>query len=413
MKNDILFIAHRIPFPPNRGDKIRSHHILNRLARLAPVHVACFADDDADMAEEVELAALAHSYRLVRRSKPLIVAGMEAIARGAPVSLTAFHDRVLARYVQDTLAGGRIGTVFVYSGQMGQFVPADWAGRLVVDFCDVDSVKFEAYARQGHNPATGWINAREARLLRAEEARLAARADVSLLISAREAELFVQRAAGTAAAQADVRVIGNGIDSVTFDPGQVDAEPRLRSAGGPRLIFTGQMDYAPNVEAALRTARAILPRVRAVLPEATFHIVGRAPTEAVRALDGIGGVHVWGAVPDIRGWLKGADIALAPLTIARGVQNKVLEAMAMELPVVLTGAAATGIGAVAGQQFLVAETDQALAEAVIGLAQDPRRAGAMGLAARHFVTEQASWQSALAPLGQIVHGPARVRRDAA
>ena len=404
MNSEILFIAHRMPFPPNRGDKIRSHHILKRLARLAPVHVACFADDDADMAEEVELAALAHSYRLVRRAKPLIVAGMQALATHTPVSLAAFHDRALASYVRTTLASGRIGTVFVFSGQMGQFVPPTWDGRLVVDFCDVDSAKFEAYAGLGRGAMSDWINGREARLLRAEEVRLAARADVSLLISAHEAALFRARAAGTDADQADVRVIGNGIDSVTFDPGQVTAEPRVRDAGQPALIFTGQMDYAPNVDAALRVAQRILPLVRKVLPEASFHIVGRAPGEALQALDGQDGVRVWGAVDDVRGWLKGADMALIPLEIARGVQNKVLEAMAMELPVVLTGASATGINGIAGLQYHIAESDGALAEAVIELTQDHRRAAAMGIAARRFVVEQASWATALAPLGEIVLG---------
>ena len=409
---EILFIAHRMPFPPNRGDKIRSHHILQRLARIAPVHVACFADDDDDMAEEVELAAGARSYRLVRRAKPLVLAGMEALAKGTPVSLTAFYDAKLAHYVQNLLESGKISTVYVFSGQMGQYVPADWQGQVIMDFVDVDSAKFEAYAAK-RGGVIGWVDAREARLLRAEEARLAIRADISLLISRNEADLFTSRLSPADHARCDVRVLGNGIDSAGYDPERCRPEPRLAEMDAPRIVFTGQMDYAPNVAAVQRVALNILPQIRRVLPGATFHIVGRNPTDAVQALIAEPGVHVWGRVPDVRGWLRGADMALVPLDIARGVQNKVLEAMAMELPVVLTSGAANGISAVSGHHFAVADSDQALAEAVLAMAADPAWARGMGLAARRFVVEQQSWQSALAPLAAMVLGQQKVRRDAA
>lgn len=400
MSAEILFIAHRMPFPPNRGDKIRSHHILRHLARLAPVHVACFADDDADMAEEAELAAMAASYRLVRRGKSLALAGLEALVHGEPVSVTAFRDAGLRAYVNRLVAEGRIGAIYVFSGQMGQYVPRGFAGHVIMDFCDVDSAKFEAYAAAGRGPRS-WIYAREGVLLGRMEAVLAKRADVSLLISAKEAELFEGRL-GPMARGADIRVLGNGIDCDFFDPAPVVPEPRLAALPAPRLIFTGQMDYAPNVAAVERAARRIMPLVRAALPGASFHIVGRAPTSAVLALGACPGTHVWGAVPDVRPWLKGCDMALAPLEIARGVQNKVLEAMAMALPVVLTDAAATGIAAVAGQHFVTATSDAELAGAIIALAQDPARAAQIAAAARCFVVEHQSWPSALAPLAAMM-----------
>ena len=332
MGNEILFLAHRLPFPPDRGDKIRSHHLLKGLAALAPVHVATFADDAADWAAEGDLAALAASHCLVERAKPLPLAGVEALARGRPVSLTAFHHPALADYVNRLLASGRVGTIVVFSGQMGQYVPDGWRGRLVIDFVDVDSAKFEAYAAQ-KGPVMGWIDAREARLLAAEEERLVRRAHVSTLVSAEEAALLRARLSPVARATAEVLALPNGIDAEGYDPTLVAAEPRLAAMPGPRLIFTGQMEYAPNVAAALRAAPRILPLVRAALPAASFHVVGRNPGSELRALDGQGGVHVWGRVEDIRCWLKGADLALVPLEIARGIQNKVLEAMAMELPV--------------------------------------------------------------------------------
>jgi polysaccharide biosynthesis protein PslH len=410
--SEILFISHRIPFPPDRGDKIRSHHIVKRLARLAPVHIATFADDELDMAEEVELASLARSYKLVRRAKPLMLAGVQALAARRPVSLTAFYDAGLAAYIEEVLANRPISTIYVFSGQMGQYVPASFAGRVIADFVDVDSAKFDAYAAKRH-PALRWVESREARMMRDEEARLAARADVSLLISAAEAELFTSRLNPRERALSDVRVLGNGIDTALFDPLAVDAAPQLAEFPYPRLIFSGQMDYAPNVEAALRMATRILPLIRKSFPDASFHVVGRHPVADLIEHHGKAGCHVWGRVDDMRCWLKGADMALVPLSIARGVQNKVLEAMAMALPVVLTPGAATGIGAKDGLQFSIADSDEALAETAVALLRDPRKAKIAGLAARRFVTEHASWQAALDPLPEILGWSGRSARDAA
>lgn len=397
---EILFISHRIPFPPDRGDKIRSFHVLKRLARLAPVHVATFADDDLDMAEEVELAAATRSYRLVRRTKSLIVAGLQGLARRKPVSLPAFHSEELRSYVAEVLATRPISTIYVFSGQMGQYVPESFRGRVIVDFVDVDSAKFEAYGAKQGGPI-GWVQKREARLLRDEEARLAARAEASILISDEEAELFRSRLDPRELDRARVRVLGNGIDSLTFDPGLSSAEARLLDCTGPRMIFTGQMDYSPNVEAVTRAMDRILPLVRDELPDATFHVVGRNPGEALSERHGREGCYVWGRVNDMRPWLKAADLALVPLEIARGVQNKVLEAMSMALPVVLTSGAATGIGARDGYHFAVADSDEEIARRVIALMRDRRGARTMGQNARHFVIENASWPVALAPLAEL------------
>ena len=398
---EILFISHRIPFPPDRGDKIRSCAVLKRLAQMAPVHVATFADDTLDMAEEVELAALTRSYRLIRRVKPLFVAGMQAVLAGKPVSLTAFHDPDLATYIDHILATRPISTIYVFSGQMGQYIPDHFAGRVVVDFVDADSAKFEDYARKSRGPMR-WIEAREARKLCAEEARLARRADVSLLVSDAEAALFTGRLPAEAQDDARVAVLRNGVDTVSLDPTLVAPEPRMSACEGPRIVFTGQMDYLPNAKAALRVMDRILPLIRETIPTATFHVVGRGPKDELLERHGKDGCYVWGRVKDIRTWLKAADLALIPLDIARGVQNKVLEAMSMQLPVVLSREAATGIDAVEGEHFAVADSDEALAAETVRLLSDRRLANQMGLCARHHLVCTASWQTALASLGHVV-----------
>lgn len=401
MTQGVLFLSHRMPFPPDRGDKIRSHHILKKLATFAPVHVATFADDDRDMAEEVELASLARSYQLVRRVKPLALAGVQALYQRVPVGLTAFHHHDIAAYVARVLTEFPIDTIYVFSGQMGQYVPSGFEGRVICDFVDVDSAKHDAYGEREEG-LQGWVQRREGRLLRAEEQRLACRADVSLLISAEEAALFAARLDPVARGQCDVRVLGNGTDSVYFDPAAARSHPELARLPQPRLIFTGQMDYAPNIDAARRAATRIMPLVRAALPDASFHIVGRSPPPELRALEGLEGCRVWGGVDDVRPFLIAADAALIPLEIARGVQNKVLEAMAMALPVVLTAAAATGIPAEPDRHFAVADCDEDLARCVIDLLSQPGRGWSMSVEARKFVVERMSWPAALAPLRQLL-----------
>ncbi len=396
MNDEILFLAHRLPFPPDRGDKIRSHHILKALAKIAPVHVGCFVENDSDRREMGELATIAKSYCVGWRRKKLLHAGIESLFRHEPVSLSAFRCNELQAWVNNLLDSGKIGAIYVFSGQMGQFVPADWKGHFTMDLVDVDSAKFEAYAKEAGFPQN-WINRREGKLLAQFEKQLAARAEHTLLVSDAEAELMRERASDGR----DVRALCNGIDAATFRPGCV--QPTLALAGGgPDMIFTGQMDYPPNVEAVKRMAKSILPKIRKTHPKAQFHIVGRAPTESVVALDEIAGCNVHGEVPDMRPYLAASDLVVAPLTLARGVQNKVLEGMAMELPVLLSPEAATGISATNGEHFLIAKDDDEFAELACQIIEDRQEAERLGKAAREFVLENQSWGAMLAELPQLL-----------
>jgi sugar transferase (PEP-CTERM/EpsH1 system associated) len=393
---DILFLAHRVPFPPDRGDKIRSHHLLKGLTKLGCVHVGTFAETEQDRAQEASLAGIAASHCMLTRSKPLALAGIEAIVQRRAVSQTAFHDKTLSDWVAATLASHPIDAIFVFSGQMGQYVPADFAGRVIVDLCDVDSAKFETYAQESGFPRS-FLYAREAELLCREEIRLANSAGTTLLITEKEADILRARQ-GTQGA--DIRALGNGVDTGFFDPASTEAHPALRYET-PQLVFTGQMDYPPNIAAVERFAERILPRIRESVA-ADFHIVGRAPTADVSKLGRLDGVTVWGEVPDVRPFLRGATAVVAPLMLARGVQNKVLEAMAMARPVLVSEEAATGIDASDGENWYICRDDEAFAKRVLELADQPDRAEGMGRAARSFVIKEMSWAAVEAGLARLV-----------
>lgn len=397
---DILFLAHRVPYPPDRGDKIRSFHMLRHLAGHRRVHLAAFADDPRDM-NRPELAEFTASRVIVRRRKSQAVAGMQALASGRPLSLAAFDDATMRRAVENVLAREDVETIFVFSSQMAQYLPAEPRARVIMDFVDMDSAKFAAYAEAARAPMR-WMLAREARLLKAYEGVVAAGSDASLFVSEAEASLFRQ---STGAER--VQAIENGIDTAHFDPAAVFARV---DAGSELIVFTGQMDYRPNIEAVTWFAEDILPRVRATHPDARFAIVGRSPAEAVKALAKSGDVIVTGEVGDVRGWLAAAALVVAPLKLARGIQNKVLEAMAMARPVVASSAAAEGIdhkGTIA-----VGTSGGDIADAVTRLLSDRREAAELGLAARARVMARYGWDARLAPLDGLVGLPPSLGRAA-
>lgn len=390
---DLLFLAHRVPFPPDRGDKIRSYNILKHLAERHRVHLAAFADDEADERAALEgLKPLVAKMHIERRTRSRATAAVMALATHKSVSVTAFAHPGMAGFVDRLLADEPIEHLYVFSSQMAQYAPDD--RPFVMDFVDMDSEKFAAYGRAA-KPPMRWMWQREARRLFHFERETARRAVVSLFVSEAEAALFRAR---TKLGEEAVQVLENGIDLDGYRPAPHPA------GQAPLIVFTGQMDYPPNIEAVGSFAREAMPMIRARVPDVRFAIVGRKPDASLVALNGNHGVEVTGEVADVRPWLIDADVVVAPLRIARGVQNKVLEAMAMGRPVVASRHAFEGIDAEPGRDLIVAEGPHAESEAVAALLADPARAEAIGAAARARVEARYAWEARLAPLdAMLVH----------
>ena len=308
-----------------------------------------------------------------------------------------FASRALHAGVERCLAERPPDLCFAYSSSMGQYLLGRDGLVRIQHFAELDSDKWRQYAQHSRRPGR-WIYQREATRLLEFETRIAREFDLSLVVSEVERELFLRWIP-----EARVGVLPNGVDSDYFAPqGDQDREQAT-------CIFTGVMDYEPNVDAVLHFVRDSWPAIRAGQPGARFLVVGAAPVPEIQKLHHQDGIQVTGRVPDTRPYFQRAAIAVAPLRIARGIQNKVLEAMSMGLPVVSSSAAAQGITARSGTQLCIADGGAATAAAVLGLMRDPGARRQVGRAARAFVLEHYRWGAVLAQLDQRI-ADARARR---
>jgi sugar transferase (PEP-CTERM/EpsH1 system associated) len=259
---------------------------------------------------------------------------------------------------------------------------------MLVDFVDVDSAKWSDYAK-AHSWPLSWLYRREGRQLLAFERAAAERARASFFVTDKEVALFRQLAPGC---QAPVEALCNGVDADFFAPDP--ARPSPFPADQIPLVFTGAMDYWPNIDAVGWFVAEALPALRLAWPQLHFHIVGRSPTPAVKALAGAG-VSVTGTVADVRPYLQYAAAVVAPLRLARGIQNKVLEAMAMARPVVAASCCAEAINARVGVELLSAARAEDFVRELSALLAAPQRAAQVGLAGRARVLASYSWAAHL------------------
>ena len=391
----VLVLTHRFPFPPDRGDRIRTYHLIRHLAPRHQVAVLAVTDGPVpsghvaaleSLGVEVETAPIGRWRRRVR--------SLFALAGTTPLSLPAFDSPTLRKAVRRHLTTWRAEVVLVCGSVMAQYVMDGVVAPRVIDFVDADSEKWRDYARRARLPFR-LLYRREAWLLRRWERRVADVCSHGLVTSEREAVLL-----RPVTAPLPLTVLPNGAEVRPVE---------RRPDGAPVLVFTGVMDYWPNVDAMTFFTGQVLPRIRAQVPPVELRIVGQRPAAAVRRLARHPGVTVTGAVADVLPYLAAAQVFVAPLRIARGIQTKVLEAMAAGLPVVGTPEACAGIDAVPGRHLMVATTPEELAAAVTNLLQDAGRREALGQAGAELVRRHYTWDTRLAVLEAVLENAARSR----
>jgi len=394
---NVLFLAHRIPYPPNKGDKIRSYHLLRHLAGKHRIFLGSFVDDPDDWQYRSALEGLCAEVCL-RPLSPLraTVRSARGMLSGEALTLPYYRDAGLRGWVDATMARERIEHVVVYSSSMAQYCdqPRYTHCRRVLDVVDVDSDKWRQYSEHRSFPFS-WIYRREARALLAYERDVAARFDATLFVSEAEAALFRRLAPEVAS---KVGHYNNGVDTQYFDPAARVESPY--PPGGPVVVFTGAMDYWANADAVSWFADEVMPRLRTQRADLRFYIVGSKPTEAVLALGRRPAIVVTGRVSDVRPFLQHAALAVAPLRVARGIQNKVLEALAMERLVVCTPAAAEGLEPAPWMSGVVHEDADGFAGAVLArLGENVNSAG------RDYVRRHYSWDSHLVNVDRLLGLP--------
>jgi len=386
-KPEILFLCHRIPYPPNKGDKIRSWRLFRHLTRRYKVHLACFVDDKSDLIHTKKLREMCASAIFVSLNPSLArLKSTIGIITGEALSFPYYRYGEMKRWVNNTRARNLVAEI-AFSSTMAQYIAEPVPGcPRIVDFCDADSEKWRHYAAQISGPMS-WIYAREGSALSVAETMIANWADASFAITPDEAAIFNTRKDITR----HVHWWSNGVDTDYFDP-TLNLETEVKGAD---IVFTGAMDYRANIDAVLNFVCDVWPQIREAIPHATFAVVGARPAKPIQALDKNAGITVTGRVDDVRPWLKQAQLVVAPMRVARGIQNKVLEGMAMARPVVASPEAVIGITVRNGEAICIGDSAPETVELIIRLMNDPAERRRIGDNARAAVLAHYNWEEQL------------------
>ncbi len=394
----LLYLTHRIPFPPNKGDKIRSFHLLRHLNEQYHVHLGTFIDDPDDWQYIDNVTPLcAETYFAKLNPRLARLRSIKGIFANRALTVDYYDDTGLKSWVDKTIQQHKIQKILIFSSAMAQYVMHHHEATRIVDFVDVDSDKWQQYSAKKRWPLST-IYARESKYLLNYERLVANTVDASLFVSQSEAELFKKL---VPSAEKKIGHLSNGVDTEYFAPSTATENPY--PVDTKAITFTGAMDYWPNVDAVEWFAKNVLPIIRQRHTEAQFYIVGSRPTSQVQALTALPGVHVTGTVPDVRPYLAHAQVVVAPLRIARGIQNKVLEAMAMAKSIVVSPQALEGINADPGREILIATHAEEFAQVVAGLLEKNNLV--IGERAREKVLALYGWASNLERIDALMNPP--------
>jgi sugar transferase (PEP-CTERM/EpsH1 system associated) len=387
---NILFLAHRVPYPPDKGERIRAFHEIEFLAKRHTVDLFCLASTPEEVQQGDRLRRWCRQVA-VERVKAWEVTWRAALAfaKGEAASVAVFYSKRLHQRVQAEMATRDYDLIFLNCSSMAQYVPEPVSCPVIVDFVDTDSAKWLQYAERERFPRS-WIYRREGRCLSALEQKLVRTSAASLVVSSKEARQLSPE-------NPRLNVISNGVGSITGN-GRL---PEELSALRPYIVFVGTMSYLPNVDAVTYFAREIFPLVRQKQPSVDFVIVGRDPSRSVRALSRLPGVRVMGTVPSVDPYLQRAQVAVAPFRISQGVHNKILEAIVAGVPLVCTSLPVEGLPAPLKSVVTVADDPADFADRVVCLLEDSDlRARSRQNAAA--VSDSLRWEHVLDPLNMII-----------
>ncbi len=380
----LLYISHRLPYPPDKGERLRAYHQIRALAERFEVTLASLVHGPEECVNVGPLKQLCQTVLTAQAGRAGgLFRGAWGFLLGRSITQGYFHNPELMRQIRHCSRSQPFDVAFGYCSSMLPYLQAVAAKRLVLDLVDVDSLKWRAYAR-GTWGLKRWLYAAEARRVAKLERRAVETCHAVLLVSRAEVDAFHARAD-------NVHAVGNGVDTEYFHPMGDPVMP-------PRVVFTGTMSYAPNVEGVRWFCREVWPAVRRAVPNVGFDIVGRDPAPAIRRLDGRDGIRVTGTVDDVRPYLAAATCAVCPLLTARGIQNKILEALAMARPVIATPAAAEGLDRLKISALTIVKGPEWLVEALVDRLADPKRDLLDGLAAAERIRDDYSWSKRMAAL---------------
>jgi sugar transferase (PEP-CTERM/EpsH1 system associated) len=390
----ILYLVHRLPYPLDKGDRIRSFHLLRYLARRASIHLACLADEPVAEGVVDVLGQYAERVAIVRVGGwSRWARAVQALTAGRTATEGAFSSPELRAIVSTWAAQASFHATLASSSAMVPYqrLPALRDVPAVVDLVDVDSQKWFDYAQASRGPRA-WLYRTEGRRLRQLEQPLPGWARGVALVGEAEAERYREFCA-----PGMVRAITNGVDFDYFRPTTPSHEPVC--------AFVGALDYLPNIDGATWFCREVWPQVRQRRPEAKVLLIGRQPAPAIERLRALPGVELVGQVPDIRPSVARAAVAVVPLRIARGIQNKALEPLAMAKPTIVSPPALTGLRAVPGAHLLMASSPAEWVEAILRLFDDKELCRRLGTGGRRYVEENHCWDRCLSPFADLLGLP--------
>ncbi len=385
----ILYLCHRIPYPPNKGDKIRSFNEIKYLSRSHELHLACLADDENDLKFIDDLKRYCSKVHCESINKTFSrIRGLSGVPFGKPISAGYFHTSKLQAIVDKWLAETHYDAIICFSSAMAEYVfksklRPELKSKLIMDYCDLDSDKWRQYSQETR-PPYNWVYRMEHRLMFAYEKKVNRAFDSSVFVSPLEANLFqclYPRAR-------NVEVVPNGIDYEYFTPTSSEIKQEILD---PILLFVGAMDYHANVDGVLWFSENVFPSILAEFPESKFYIVGGNPDKRTLQLRKKKNIIVTGFVDDVRPYYEQADICVVPLRLARGVQNKVLEAMAMGKAIVASPSAVQGVVDIQNDHALIVNDENGFIESIRRLTNDFDLRKKLAMKAREFVIRSFDW----------------------